>query len=459
MKTNFILLFLLVFNLATLTISPIPWNDEIYFVDLSISLVQQNGLINTILPIDNPPFVYIYGPIYFYIQALLIKIFGLKIFLFRFVNFISSIGILWILHRYFRVNKLLIILLALSPLFIQNAHSGRMDLLATFFALAGYIPFVNKNEINWQRIFLTSSFFLLAFLTSPRVGFLFPGLYILLLSEFKFDSKNIFRILIPPIAVISGLIGWSVITTGNLLGAYLPIFQSNIAQSSDMHMGVSFIRGHLDDLISILFVFFGVAYYFKSRNQIVLSMLVNYILFSVFVKEVGPYGAMVLPFLVIGLAQINFNYKYFKYSIFATAALFMFIFLGKGIFLITAIPERNYTLVDNFIKTNIPAGERVCSTNEYYYGLLKNRDFPLMIQFESKESINYLLKESPKYILVNKQFYNSGKLDFLFKKIKYKNIGQLNEKNLLGNISYLKTMLAQLNFNQGMNGVLMEKVK
>jgi hypothetical protein len=83
----------------------------------------------------------------------------------------------------------------------------------------------------------------------------------------------------------------------------------------------------------------------------------------------------------------------------------------------------------------------------------------MMIQFESKESISFLLKERPKYILVNKQFYNSGKLDFIFNKIKYKNIGQLNEKNLLGNISYFKTMLAQLNFNQGMNGVLMEKVK
>jgi hypothetical protein len=454
-----VFLFLGVFNLATLTISPVPWTDEIYYADLSMSLARHSGFVNTILPMDNPPFIYIYGPIYFFFQALLIKLFGLKIFLFRSVNFISSIGILWILHRYFRVNNLLILLLALSPLFIQNAHSGRMDLLATLFTLAGYIPFANKKEINWRRIFLTSIFFLLAFLTSPRVGFLFPGLYVFLFSEFKFNVKNIFLILIPPIAVITGLIGWSLITTGSPFGAYLPIFQSNIAQSSDLHLGVSFIRGHIDDLISIFFVFFGIFSYVKNRNRMVLTMLINFFLFSCCVKEVGPYGAMVLPFLVIGLAQIDFKNNYFNYSIAGAIILFTLIFLGKGIFLLASIPERNYTLIDNFIKTNIPIGEKVCSTNEYYYGLLKNRDFPMMVEFETKESTNFILKERPKYIFVNMQYYKSGKLDFIFNKIRYKNIGQINEKNLFGNIPYLKTMLAQLNFNQGMNGVLLEKVK
>lgn len=459
MRLKIVILLWLLFNLFTLTISPIPWNDEIYFADLSLSLSQNKGFVNTILPMDSPPFVYIYGPIYFFIQSSLIKLFGLNIFLFRLVNFISSVGILWILNRSFKVNKVLIFLLAVSPLFIQNAHSGRMDLLATFFALMGYVPFAGNIRVNLTKIGITSSFFLLAFLTSPRVAFLFPGLYVLFLADFKTNFKYVCLTLTPVFTVILGLIIWSLFTTGNLFGAYLPIFQSNIAQSSDLHIGVSFIRGHIDDLISILFVFFGIVFYAKNRNLLILSMLINFTFFSIFVKEIGPYGAMVLPFLAIGLTQINFKNNYFRYSIITSATIFSIIFVGKGVFLVASLPARNYTLVDNFIKTRIPVGEKVIATNEYYYGLLKNYNLPMMVQFESNESASYLLKESPRYILINKQYYNSGELDFIFQKIKYKNIGEINEGNIFEHIPYYHSILSRLSFNEGMNGFLLEKEK
>ena len=459
MKFKLAIFLWIIFNLFTLTISPIPWNDEIYFADLSLSVSQDKGFINSILPMDSPPFIYIYGPVYFFIQASIIKFCGLNILLFRLVNFISTVGIFWILYRYFRVNKLLIFLLALSPLLIQNAHSGRMDLLATFFALLGYVPFALNIRVSWTKIIFTSFFFLLAFLTSPRVGFLFPGLYILLMADFKLNFKYVCLIFTPGVIVILGLLIWSLFATGNLFNAYLPIFQSNIAQSSDLHMGVSFIRGHIDDLISIVFVFYGVVFYANYRNRIVLSMLVNYIFFSIFVKEVGPYGAMVLPFLVIGLTQIDLKYNYFRYFIISSAALFSLIFIGKGIFLIGSIPARNYTQVDNFIKMNIPIGEKVVATNEYYYGLLKNNNLPLMLEFENSESDSFLLKERPKYILVNKQYYKSGKLDFIFQKIKYKNIAQISEENLFEHIPYFQSIIGHLTINQGMNGILLEKVK
>jgi hypothetical protein len=459
MKFKIVIFLWLLFNLFTLTISPTPWHDEIYFADLSLSLSQNKGFVNTILPMESPPFVYIYGPVFFFLQASLIKLFGLNIFLFRLVNFISSVGILWILNRYFKVNKLLIFLLAISPLFIQNAHSGRMDLLATFFALIGYVPFSGNTRVNRTKIGITSFFFLLAFLTSPRVAFLFPGLYVLLLAEFKLTLKYLCLIFIPVALVILGLIGWSLFATGNIYGAYLPIFQSNSAQSSDLHIGVSFIRGHIDDLLSIFFVFFGIVYYVKNRNVMILSMLVNFIFFSIFVKEIGPYGDMVLPFLVIGLAKIDFKNNFYRHSIFTSTVLFILFFIGKGIILLASIPVRNYTLVDNFIKMNIPIGEKVVATNEYYYGLLKNNNLPLMVQFENSKSISFLLKESPNYILVNKQYFNSGKLDFILHKIKYKNIGQINEESLFEHIPYYQSIFAHFSFNEGMNGLLMERIK
>ena len=63
------------------------------------------------------------------------------------------------------------------------------------------------------------------------------------------------------------------------------------------------------------------------------------------------------------------------------------------------------------------------------------------------------------YILVNKQYFNSGKLDFILQKIKYKNIGQINEESLFEHIPYYQSIFAHFSFNEGMNGLLMERIK
>jgi hypothetical protein len=169
-----------------------------------------------------------------------------------------------------------------------------------------------------------------------------------------------------------------------------------------MHMGISFIRGHIDDLISLFFLFFVVIYYLKYRNLVVLSMLVNYLLFSIFVKEVGPYGAMVLPFIILGISQIDFSNIYFRASLILILSIFSFYFLGKTVILLGSISSRNHNNLDNFIKSNIPSGEKVFATNEYYYSLLNNNNSPVMIQFVSKETESFILKEKPKYLLVFK---------------------------------------------------------
>lgn len=456
MKFKLIILFLGIYNLVTLTISPIPWNDEIYFADLTLSLVQHKGYINSILPTNSPPFVYIYGPIYFFIQACLIKLLGLHIFTFRLVNLISAYGIIWLLYRYFRVRKFLIVLLAFSPLFTQNAHSGRMDLLATLFALVGYIPFSTYYEINWRKILFTALFFLFAFLTSPRVGFLFPGIYVLFLHQ-RLSKINFSLVLVPAIVVLFGLIGWSIYSTGNLIGAYSPIFQSNIAQSSDMHMGISFFRGHLDDLVSIIFIFFGGLFLFNNQSLMVIAMLLNFVIFACFVKEVGPYGAMVLPFIILGLQHVELNNKYFKYSLQFNAAVFLLFFIIKAVVLVDSIPSRNYDKLDNFIKTNIPAGEKVYATNEYYYGLLNNNNRPIMIQFEDSQSDEFVLNSQPKYFLVNLNYLEKGKLREVIKKGNYKIKAKFSKVSVLSNLPIISLFSIKLSVNSGLNGIIFIK--
>ena len=74
-----------------------------------------------------------------------------------------------------------------------------------------------------------------------------------------------------------------------------------------------------------------------------------------------------------------------------------------------------------------------------------------MIQFESKEARLFILKENPTYILLNRQFYKSEKFNYLFGKLKYKKIGEINNKSLEG-----FKLLNKYNIISGIDGVLLK---
>jgi hypothetical protein len=86
-----------VLSTITLSKSPLPWYDEIFFADVTNNLIKSGKLeLNVIASKEGSP-VYIYGFLYFLIQKYLAFDLGISMLQFRLVNFISGILVVFLL--------------------------------------------------------------------------------------------------------------------------------------------------------------------------------------------------------------------------------------------------------------------------------------------------------------------------------------------------------------------------
>ena len=305
-KYSIILTFIIfiICNILTLNISPLPWVDEIFYVDVTNSLLNNSAFTSTVSPQSGVNQVLYYGPIYFKIQFIIIKYVGLNPFNFRFLNFFSGLVIICLLYIFYNIRNWILLLLLFSPIYIQNLHSGRMDLLATLFCIIGAI-FINKKKINILSILLMTLFFVLAVLTTPRVIFLFSGFYFYyIFLELRNKRYNyFFFFLFSGFTIILSLLFWSLISCGTLLGAYSELFTNKIFNN---HVGTSFLRNRLEDILIIFhFLIFIYLYIKKLLNRNIIIVTISIFSFLICVKEVGPYSAMLIPFLIIGINEMH----------------------------------------------------------------------------------------------------------------------------------------------------------
>jgi 4-amino-4-deoxy-L-arabinose transferase-like glycosyltransferase len=121
-----------------------------------------------------------YGPVYFFIQSFIIKHFGLDIVQFRMLNFLAGILLVLVFRvimLYLTKNKgmanLLALLLLIDPIFVQNIHSGRMDMFATLAAIVGIWAYFRFSATkNSFFLYLLATLFSIGYLTTPRVLFI-----------------------------------------------------------------------------------------------------------------------------------------------------------------------------------------------------------------------------------------------------------------------------------------------
>ncbi len=183
-------------HLLTLPLFPLPWQDETYNVSLTLSFMESGmfipkvayyttGLLNDVR----------YGPVFFTLATLFFKVFGVGVFSFRLVSFLSGMGVLWATYRLGKqmplpegVLRAGVALLALDPFFWRCMHEGRMDLTALFFMLmAFYHAWLTICRQDWVHAVYTGVLVATALLTTPRVGFLLVG-FLPLLVKMRFAS-------------------------------------------------------------------------------------------------------------------------------------------------------------------------------------------------------------------------------------------------------------------------------
>jgi 4-amino-4-deoxy-L-arabinose transferase-like glycosyltransferase len=168
---------------------PIPWADEIWMASASYSIAHGGSSVPTALP-PGPwytPFTHVYGPVFFYLSAIFVRLFGLSAASVRLacvagaaLIVISSALLVRAAAGSMRWAALACAVVALTPEVGTIATNGRMDALAIGFEIAGMAAFMAAFGAGHRQSgangAAAGAFWLLAALTSPRALPLLGGL-------------------------------------------------------------------------------------------------------------------------------------------------------------------------------------------------------------------------------------------------------------------------------------------
>lgn len=378
-------LLVVIYHFLTLSYSPLPWFDETFFASISLSVREGKGLILQAAPFytgDKP--VLIYGPVYFYLQAGIIWLLGFSEWTFRLLNLLAAAGVVMVVNHILanRVQKAIrlsiIILLAFDTIFLQNAHSGRMDLLALLFILISYFPVI-KCKTNVDSLAGSSFFALAAVLTTPRIViFLLPLAIWLLYILIK--EKKIISVLVFGSILSMGYFLWIIIGFGGI-EAFLSYYSDPGIRKGNEGLVEAFVGGNFNiwpyQLPLILITIGTLFMRLRKWTWLTFICFVNILLFYLLVKDTGIYSSLVVSFWLILFAE---NISFIKKSSFKKQMALISIIgvINIGIFMVKAITvfgsweQRSPSNISNWINTNIPRGSRVVGDYKYYYAVIKN---------------------------------------------------------------------------------------
>lgn len=422
-----ILLLAAIWHFWSLPYSPLPWFDETFFASVTHSYINDDGFDLKVCPLQtNGKPVLIYGPIYFMITGFFTKLLGFDVFSFRLANLIGAIITILIFFKIAnRLNwkkksiYLFTIILTFDVIFIQNAHSGRMDLVAISMFLGAIYVYISKKTSRYQLL-LISLLGTLSMLTTLRMGlFIIPVygiIYLEAIKEKKYQALTI--------SLICSILLYSIwIFTGfgsieNFISEYTKSESNNYTGQA---LTTSFLGGNFKPQFyqypMILMGLLSVAIILKKRfkDYHFWILLLPVILFYLLIKDTGAYSAMVVPFwyLLIGIAyhefmgQENIN---FKRVIPVLPVLLLLInagiFIIKSATIITTIPQRDNNLLTKWVNNHIPAGSKVVGDDRYYYAVINNQsDFQYLQRILSNEERALYHKKNyhPDYLFISNQ--------------------------------------------------------
>lgn len=330
---------IILINLITIATFP-SWFDEAFFANISFNLFQGYGFRMDLIPGYAENQVLVYGPIYFYLQAGLIHIFGLQELVFRLPNLITGYASILILAAVLRqagVGKVyvlfFVIAVVLDVSFNRNLVYGRMDLLALFFVvialyLAKKLPLnlVPGTICGWLLTGLLSS---AAYLTTPRALFLLPAVFVIAFHRKFIDAEK-------PSATVSA--AFSLITFSGFLlpiliwishagglQEYIDMFRGS--ENIQAHISPSLFRSYYDNIAILIFIFLIIVQYKIVINRpLLIGFIASFLAFSLFVREAGPYAAMINPMILAGIVSLLSENKFGK----PVKSLIIVLLLGPG---------------------------------------------------------------------------------------------------------------------------------
>lgn len=461
-------------NLYSLNLSPLPWFDEAFFADVSMSVAEHGKPELTLYSNLKPMRINAYGPVYFYLQAGLIKVFGLDIFWFRLVNYLAGLGCVVMLTKILRLyfspsSRFFECLLLFDPIFIQNIHSGRMDMLAMLFGMGSlYVLLKTKSSFKLSYTIFAGLLLGIAYLTTPRMIF-----FALPVGIYVFIRLGLFHALVFSITSSFIVLPYIIIEFGSIISYFRSFLETPVYFS---HIGVVSKTGEVfrywhHGLIYIILIVNGVvlATKLKEKQRIFFIgfLWLVVLLFHLLVIEKGPYSAMVIPFYYLLIAislGLLYEFKWIKWatisSLCITGFVFLSIFFGKLLIVIAFKDLRNPTTITNELSEIKIPQKRWIASYEYYYAsrILGYNMVGYELPYQIDRRIQYHLDScGAKYMLINKKDLLSHHFLSYLKTNRLEKLKDIHINK--GNSEWLKTIEKLIPYNPSYEGALFKIIE
>lgn len=394
------------------------WFDEAVMSDIAYNFQREGVWRLNVYSTDG--FAWAYGPIYFYLQKPLIELFGFSAAVMRSGNAVATyLVVALVALMVLQSTKRKTVALVVFILFIIDSSInravvvGRMDMVATLLALLSFYFAYHYTRFSFRAIGFAGVFAGLAFLTTPRAGFLLPGAAVLLLIHTinrqkiaKGTNKVLLHYFFSLILFAVPILLWIYSVGG--LEHYISSYRnsSTIAQ----HQGITLFR-MLEDylLLPLLLGLFMFSYKQAIKEPLLIGIFTTFVCFTLFVKEVGPYRPMILPYLYIAGAVMavmifdNEQLRYRRWLVYGTIAVVflisapVFLLRSLDIWLVNSA-ARDASSLQSSLLYQIPVNKFVAADYEYYY-LLKPQA-KSFIAFESLPKLPTSRNQLPDYIVL-----------------------------------------------------------
>lgn len=401
-KKGWWLLFVLmaIYHLFTLTLFPLPWFDEVYFASIVKSFLSDGLLIPKVVSVvKGDQEALAYGPIYFWLISLWVKITSFSPFNIRIIALLFGVISVYVVSRL--TKTLWVFLLLLDPFYSICMHHSRMETTAIFFVLITLLLLKNKN------IYLSSLAFSLAFLTTPRVFIFIIPLLIYVILE-KVELKKVGISVLVFLFVYSFWVFYKFDSFSNWFSYYSNVLDGN-PTAAQGYFGCNFYVPKHEYLLIGISLFLIIYRVFKkvTWNSLTIFSLLSLLSFYLFIKDWGYNSALVLPIfylLIWGLlSDINFSIKLTLLTILSTFG---------GVYLC----YKSYQLINvNFDANNkiemdlfrkLDTGKRVIGPARFYYKAVQNGcEYQLYDKYAAPEVCVEKLTEDFEYtyLLISKE--------------------------------------------------------
>jgi len=209
----------LILALGLLTKDPVVFPDETSFAMISLNLIEKDLFSTTAfsnqLPAIQLEDLAYHGPVYYWLLAVVFKIFGFSLLSLRLTSVMMGLGVVisvyW-LARELRIRSKLAwlpgLLLSVDYNFLRTSRFGRPEILTAWLGVLSLIVYLKlRRNRTWQNYSSLGALLALGILSHLALGWLIPiaiGIHLLISKSWQllFNKKTIGLLLITGVSLL-----------------------------------------------------------------------------------------------------------------------------------------------------------------------------------------------------------------------------------------------------------------